>query len=311
MGIRIVVTTLLIATGFGTRLAAQDPVVYHIVLSGPVSLEATRVVERAFQVAAEGVGSALVIEIRSSGGRFDAAQLIVAEIDASEVPLYVLVTDRAWGAAALVALAADSLFMVPESSIGAGTEPSHPFGQLSVAAQNAVREDFRSLAKRRGLDSQLVAAMARDGAKKNSEPPLTLSAEDAVEVGLAQGTADNLDSLLAQVDLAGREVITVGPEWTGTTVEIENLNTRDVRIYVLRGGSRYSLGLATSMRLVSFELPIQQLADGARIQVLAEVIGSSDRLLTETIRVEPGLVVRWVLQEPLRYSSYSYFVRQY
>lgn len=307
---RFLVTVLLLVAP--PVLLPQEPVVYHVRVHGPVELATARVVARALDVAAEGSGAVLVLEIGSPGGRFDAAQLMAADIQESEVPVFVLVSDRAWGAAALVALAADSIYMAPNSSIGAGHASSDQARNLPTAVRNALREEFRSLVARRGLEPEIGEAMARDpGGADDAGLGLTLAADDAVERGVAQARVNGLGDLLGRVGLDGLEVTTVDFGWTGTTVEIDNNNTRDVRIYVLRGGTRYSLGLVTSKHLTAFELPLGQLADGARIQVLAEVIGSSERLVTEVIRIEPGIVIRWVLAEPLRYSSYSYFVRQY
>jgi hypothetical protein len=168
-----------------------------------------------------------------------------------------------------------------------------------------VRREFRSLAERRGVAGDLGEAMARD------HVPLTLEAGDALQAGLALGPVRDVGELLSRIGFAGGEVIDVGSEWTGTIVEIVNQHWRDVRASVVRGSSRIPLGNVTSMRSASFSLTPEQLADGATVRVLVEVIGSSERILTETIRIEAGLVVRWVLTDPLRYSSYSYFVRQY
>lgn len=309
MPLRILVTVLpLVAPGV---LSAQEPVLYHVLVRGAVELATARVVNRALEVAAEGSGAVLILELDSPGGRFDAAQLMAADVLESDVPVYVLVSERAWGAAALIALAADSIYMTPNSSIGAGSVTSDQARDLPAAARRALREEFRSLFARRGLEPGIGEAMAPNPEADERDRGLTLEADDAVRRGVAQARAETLEALLSRLGLGGLEVITVDFGWTGTTIEIDNDNPRDVRIYVLRGGTRYSLGLVTSKRLTAFELPLAQLADGARIQVLAEVIGSSERLLTEVIRIEPGIVIRWVLAEPLRYSSYSYFVRHY
>ncbi len=294
---------------FTPVLQAQDPVVYRVSLNGNVELSAFQVVARALKVAAEGAGAVVILEIGSPGGRYDAAQLIVADVEASTVPVYVMVTQHAWGPAAMVALAGDSMFMGPESFIGAGRDPAGRRSELSAAAQSAVTEDFRALAVKRGFSEDVGVALATES--DGTAAPFTLSAPEAVTAGVARAQIANVADLLARIGLSGTEVITVDAGWTGTTIEIENYNTRDVRITVLRGGTRYILGQVTSMRVATFEIPISHLSDGAQIRVLAEVIGSSDRRTTDVIRVEPGLVVRWMLADPLRYSSFSHFVRYY
>lgn len=291
---------------FASSSGAQDPVAYHVVINGGVGLTTTRTVARALAVASEGTGALLVLELNSAGGQFAAAQLIASDLLASDVPIYVLVTTMAWGPGALVALAADSLFMAPESSIGAGERDGD--AELSLPARTAVEQEFHSLAARRGVDPDVGLAMGRSPSATGA---LTLPVSEAVDRGVAHGEVRHLGALLARAGMDSTHLITVGSDWAGTTVEIENNNTRDVRAYVLRGGTRYTLGLATSMRVSTFTLPVDQLSEGSHIRVFVQVVGSSEQRLTEEIRVEPGLVIRWALEDPLRYSKLSYFVRYY
>jgi membrane-bound serine protease (ClpP class) len=279
-----------------------------------VGLDAMRVVERALHVAAEGPGSALVLEIQSPGGRFDAAQLIVADIDAADVPVYVLVTDNAWGAAALVALAGDSVFMRPDASIGAGMSQENGLRDLPLPARRALRAKFGALVRRRGIDPRLGEGMVDDQIvipEIVTEGGLvTLSTEDAVRTGIAAAAVQDLGELLSQLGLPEIEVVTVGPQWTGTVVEVTNRNWRDVAIYILRSSARFRLGTVTSMNSQQFEIPGGLLVPGAVVRVLAEAIGSSERVTTEDIRVEHGLVIQWVIEHAISQSNYFYYVRE-
>ncbi len=309
--------SVLLLVGTLTALAvppthAQRLLVYHLPVTGRPDFALTRLVERALESAEQSGAVALILEIRSSGGRVDASQLLMEAIAATGVPVYALVSEHAWGPAALVALAADSVFMAPGSSVGAG-ESAPMLDDLPRPAQRALRDAFRSLVERWGVDPLIGEAMVdRQVAIPGvvgSDELLTLDATSAVKLGLAAAQVDSLDDLLSELDLVGAEIVTVGREWTTTTISVTNRNWQDVRIYLVRSRARYRLGTVTSMNAQVFEIPQNRLPTGAVIQVLAEVIGSSEHVATEEVRVQPGLVIEWVIGNVLSHSSYFYFVR--
>lgn len=295
------------------RILAQDVAVYHVAITGSIDLGAQRLVARALQAAEDAGGSAVILEIRSPGGRFDMAQLIMDDVEATGLSVYALVGAEAWGAAALVALAADSLFMGPSSSIGAGRPPTKATAELTEPALGALGRAFSRLAERRGVDARLGEAMVRTGpgipGVVRADSLLTLDAGPAVDLRVAVAEVADLPALLQHIDLGGATVVTVGTAWKEATIEVTNHNWGDVRIYVLRGGSRFRLGTVTSMNQELFEVPAAFLGPGSRIQLLAEVIGSSRRVTTDPIYVEPGLVIQWVIENVLSQSNYFVWVR--
>jgi hypothetical protein len=58
-----------------------------------------------------------------------------------------------------------------------------------------------------------------------------------------------------------------------------------------------------------FEVPVETLSPGVTIRLLVEVIGTSDAIASQEIRVEPGLVIHWQIENALSHSSLSYFFR--
>ncbi len=226
-------------------------------------------------------------------------------VRASKVPIYVLLTHEARGPAALVALAADSIFMTSRASIGAGA------AMRVKASQYA--ETLGFLFERRGLDRRLGEALVNreielDGIVESGEL-LTLDTDDAVELGVAAAKVDDFDEVLGLLGLEDAEVISLFEEPINTTVMVTNHNWRDIRIYLLRSGARYRLGTVTSMNSATFLIPRECLSPGSRIQVLGEVIGSSEQITTERITVQQGLIIEWVVENALSQSSYFYYVR--
>ena len=289
-------------------LSVQGQYVYHVRIRGTFDLNALRLVRRAIESADNIETVAIVLELATEEGRMDYAQLMVRELESTLVPVFAFINSRAWGPGALVALATDSIFMGPEASIGAGEEED-----ASGAALRAMRNTFGRVASRHGRDAEIAEAMAdRDVAIRglvSRRERLRLDAEAAERSGVAAGSVANLAELMSAVGLDGVEPITVDREWTTTTVVVNNLYWGDVRIYVTRATARVRLGTGTSMNEVSFVIPPGQLGEGGFIRVMAEVIGESERISTQEVRVQPGLVIEWNIATALSHSSMMYYVR--
>ena len=58
-----------------------------------------------------------------------------------------------------------------------------------------------------------------------------------------------------------------------------------------------------------FAISEDLLVSGSTISLRVEVIGSSASVSTEQIRVEPGLVVEWVIETSLSRSNYFVWIR--
>jgi hypothetical protein len=308
----------LLAHATGALGQATQHTVVHLPLVGSVEQGINQKISLALDAARSSGADAVILDLDLAGGEFAAAQLAIDPILDSPVPVYALVREKAWLAGALIALAADSIFMAPGSSIGAGLNPGET--DLSASAVRQLSSEFRIVATNRGRDNQLAAAMvdptiAIEGVVAAGER-LTLSAQAAISRGIAAGRARNIDQLLEIVGLAGAEIVPYAAEaaetYAGTTVTVSNQNWRDIRVYLLHGSQgsmRTRLGTVTSMNSIDFEIPPQLSVTGSIIQVLAEVIGSSERAATERVTVQPGLVIEWIIANVISQSNYFIFIR--
>ncbi len=293
---------------------AQERTVYRIQVAGSVEVDLSDLIGATLQAAEREPGSLVVLDIGSSGGRMDIAQLIVGDLQRTSVSVYALVSGRAWQAAALLALAADSIFMVADASIGAGDGRDPGQSRMPGAVLDALRRDFGTLAARLRVDPEIGAAMVDDAVEIRGvvrrNQLLTLGASEAVELGLAAGHVVDLDDMLTVLEVVDPSVQVVGETQSkGVTVEIVNYHLSNVRIVVTRGGARYRLGIVATNGSSTFEIAESLLPNGARIQVVAEVIGGSGRVTTDEILVRPGLVIQWTIETRLSQSNLFYFVR--
>jgi hypothetical protein len=58
-----------------------------------------------------------------------------------------------------------------------------------------------------------------------------------------------------------------------------------------------------------FDLPDELLVAGSTIRMQVEIIGSSASASTDQIRVEPGIVIEWVIETSLSRSNYFVWIR--
>ncbi len=201
----------------GSRPAfAQQRVVYRVNVSGVIELGLAPYVARAIREAAQARAAAVVLELETPGGRVDAAQQIVKAITQAEIPVHAFINVHAWSAGAMIALAADSIYMVPGSSIGAATPVEGTTGQKAPEKiVSAMRGEFRALAERRGLDPKIAEAMVDETIQGKL---LTLTVGEAVRARLATAEVETFDQMLERLGLSGAEVVTVQVNWAENVV---------------------------------------------------------------------------------------------
>ena len=205
------------AVTFPAVATAQRETVYRVPVSGVIELGLAPFIGRAIREAADVGAKAVILELETPGGRVDAAQQIVKSISQSTVPVYAFVNAHAWSAGAMIALATDSIYMGPVSSIGAATPVVGGGQKASEKIVSAMRGEFRALAEARGLDPQLAEAMvdesiAVEGVVEEGKL-LTLTGKEAVELGFASAEVESIDDLLAAVGLANANVETATINW--------------------------------------------------------------------------------------------------
>jgi membrane-bound serine protease (ClpP class) len=192
---------------FGAARAAEDSrVVYTASIEGTIDAGMEGYVKRVVRQAQENGASLLVFEINTLGGRLDSAEQIGQSIRASQVPTVAYVRSTATSAGSYIALNAGKLIMQPGSSIGAAavvTADGRPVTDAKVVSHWA--SQMRAAAELRGRDPRIAEAMVRSelelelpaiGKTVKSGEILSLSAEEALKVGYADGMAGSLSDVL-------------------------------------------------------------------------------------------------------------------
>ena len=169
-------------------------------------------IQRGIEAAERREAEALIIELNTPGGTIDAMTDIVQSIRASNVPVIVYVTPRggmAASAGAMITLAGHASAMAPETIIGAASPvggQGEDLGEtLRAKEMEALKATVRTLAAGRGEEAVALGEAMIDQAR-------AVSATEALEAGVVDFVAADLDDLIAQLD--GFAVEVAGAERT-------------------------------------------------------------------------------------------------
>lgn len=208
------VAPLLAALG-ATPVVAQT--VYRLPVHGVIENGLAPYLARGFEAAEAAGASVVVLDIDTPGGRIDAAQRIVDAIRASKVRTVAWVAPRAYSAGAMVALAADEIWMREGAVLGAATPVDGSGTRAPEKIVSAMRAEFRALAEQRGYDPRLAEAMVDEtvGAPGLAATGqlLTLTTQQAVSAGFAKGVAETPEALLIALGVGGASMITPDVTW--------------------------------------------------------------------------------------------------
>jgi membrane-bound serine protease (ClpP class) len=187
--------------------------VYVATVSGTIDLGMTPYIKRVIGKAEDVQAAAVILDINTPGGRLDAALAIKDALLDAEVPVIAYVNREAFSASALIAIAANTIYIAPGGVIGAATPVDGLGTKASEKVVSAVRTDFKSVAELRGRDADIAEAMvdeevAIEGLVEEGKL-LTLTSIEALKWGYSEGEVADLEALLEAEGLAGATVINV------------------------------------------------------------------------------------------------------
>jgi len=211
----------ILAVSPAARTYAQSEVI-RVPVTGTIELGLAPFVKRSLREAASIRASAVILDIDTPGGRVDAAWEIIDAVRDADVPVYAFVNRRALSAGAMIALSADRLYMMPGSTIGAATPVVGSGEKASEKMVSAMRSEFRALAEERGIDPLIGEAMVDETVEVpgvvDAGKLLTLTASEALALGVATEEVDGYEQLLSAAGLEGAATIDTRPNWTENIV---------------------------------------------------------------------------------------------
>jgi membrane-bound serine protease (ClpP class) len=205
---------------------SSRPVVYAISIEGTIDLGLAPFLARTIREANEMGAAAVLLEINTFGGRVDAAVAMRDTLLNAPVRTIAFVNQRAISAGALIALACETLVMVPGGTIGAaapvtggGTGQTQPADEKSVSY---VRKEFRATAERRKRPPEIAEAMVDADVEIagviTKGKLLTLTTSEALKYKVAELTAETVEAALDAAGVSGAEVRRANQTWAETLV---------------------------------------------------------------------------------------------
>lgn len=228
---RLVAVLLLMLAGglLPAQVSAQDDrqagAVVVVPIRGTIDLGLAPFLSRVLAEAAAAGAAAVLLEIDTPGGRLDAVlQMRDALLD-SPVRTIAYVNRTAFSAGALIAIACEEIYLPPGAAMGAATPVDGATGETaSEKVVSAVRTTFKTTAEARGRDPLVAEAMVDPTVVipdlDNGGELLTLTTDEAIRWGYADGVVASRAEALATAGLAGAPVIEVEPSLAERVVRV-------------------------------------------------------------------------------------------
>lgn len=184
----------------GTNAQSDTQLAVVLNAEGAVTPVMKEYITRGLEIAVQRGADLVILQLNTPGGELGVTQEIVTTIRASKVPVVVYVAPRgAWAGSAgtILTLAGHAAAMAPETAIGAASPvggQGEDLGEtMEAKTKNITKATVRSLAERRGKEAIALAEATIEEAK-------AASSTEALEVGLIDFVAEDVNDLLGQLD---------------------------------------------------------------------------------------------------------------
>lgn len=237
---------LIVAQNDNDSLPAKAEKVYIFEINTEIAPPAWRTTKKAFAEAREWNADAIILRLNTYGGQVDMADSIRTKLLRSPVPVYVLIENNAASAGALISIACNKIFMQPGSTIGAATVVDQSGKPVPDKYQSYMRSKMRSTAEQRGRNPDIAEAMVDpdkvvEGISKEGKV-LTFTTKDAIEHGFCEAELNNVNEVLAFLQIPKAETKTYKPERVDKVINwLINPAISGVLILIIMGGIYFEL----------------------------------------------------------------------
>jgi membrane-bound serine protease (ClpP class) len=235
--------------------SGNQRIVYVVPVEETVEKGLYAFLKRAITTAEEENAEAIIFEINTPGGAVDAAGDIGKLLTSTNIKTVSFINKQALSAGAYISLNTDEIYMVPGSTMGSAAiidQQGNTAGKKAESYWIAAMKSAATQNERNPIYAQAMADESVDlpeyGAGKGKL--LTLTSEQAVEVGYSEGTVKNLNELLKRLNLEDAEVRSVKESFAD---KVARFITHPVVVPILL--TIGSLGLVLELYSPGFGIP--------------------------------------------------------
>lgn len=234
---------------------ASSDVVYVVPVEETVEKGLSSFLKRAVETAVEENAKAIIFEINTPGGAVDAAGEIGKLLSSAPIKTVSFINKDALSAGAYISLNTDEIYMVPGSTMGAAAIIDQQGNAADQKAQSYWLSAMKGAAEQNERDPIYALAMADPdvdlpeyGAPKGKL--LTLTSDQAFEVGYSEGTVASVDEVLVKLGYPNAEVRSIDESFAE---KLARFITHPIVVPILL--SIGSLGLVLELYSPGFGIP--------------------------------------------------------
>src|SRR6056297_628463 len=195
-------------------------IVYVFSINEDIAPPMWRLTQKSFEEAYALKANYIIIKLNTYGGMVNMADSIRTKILESRIPVYFFITNNAASAGALIAIAADSIYMKKGAKIGSASVVDQTGEIMPEKYQSYMRSTMRATAESHGKDTIIqgqdtIVKWHRDPviAEAMVDPRisikgvidsgkiLTFTTEEAIKNGYCEGKAIDLQSVIDKIDI--------------------------------------------------------------------------------------------------------------
>ena len=210
--------------------------VYRIPIEGTIDLGLPPFIQRTLEDAESNNATLVIFDINTFGGRVDAATQIKDVILGADITTVAYINRRAISAGALISLSCEKIFMTGGGLIGAATAVDMSGKKGSEKVISFMREEMASTAERRGRSKDIARGMVdeelnfthlvvdgdsilvNDIEGRKDGKLISLTTDQAIKYGIADGTAETIDALLDSLGYGSAQIIESRENWSENIV---------------------------------------------------------------------------------------------
>lgn len=185
------------------NIYAQEKVVYEFKIHQEIGPAMSRLTQTAIAEAEKMKADYILVDLDTYGGMVADGDKIRTALLKTKISTIVFVQNNAASAGALIAIACDSIYMTPGSTIGAASVVNAQGELMPEKYQSYMRKKMRATAEETGRNPLIAEGMTDENLEIDSIKPkgkiITFSVKEAIRYGYCNGEVESVAQILPKL----------------------------------------------------------------------------------------------------------------